>query len=99
MGIEPSRPTANTQVIDFNYSTFGNIWEILKQIGGSCIKMSNLSFSRRLTMADSATVSPEGKNRYHCASCSGSAASTSSIVGNPFTFLFVLRLRPAASRT
>jgi hypothetical protein len=58
VGIEPSRPIANTKVIDFNYSSFGNIWEILKQIGGSCIKMSNLHwwYSRLLLTVLSVTV-------------------------------------------
>ena len=53
VGIEPSRPIANTQVIDFNYSSFGNIWEILKQIGGSRIKMSNLRWWVFATFTDS----------------------------------------------
>ena len=43
-GLVAVRGIENTQVIDFNYSSFGNIWEILKQIGESCIRMSNLSF-------------------------------------------------------
>jgi hypothetical protein len=43
MGIEPSSRIVNTQVVDFNHTALGEIWENLNPIGGSCIKLSNFS--------------------------------------------------------